>query len=111
MRRAALIISVSTLLLAMTAAGAVVAGFPDVPDNHVHADGIAWAAENDLMRRYNNGNFGPEDPVTRGQLATIFHRYDNTLDDFGQRRWWNPGTSWASRSSPEHPEHPATTPK
>ena len=31
------------------------AGFPDVPDDHVHANGIQWAAENGLMVGYNNG--------------------------------------------------------
>ncbi len=108
MRRAALIISVFAVLLAMTAAGAVVAGFPDVPDDHVHANGIEWAAENGLMVGYNNGNFGPDDPVTRGQLSTIFLRYDNTLDDSGS----GGGTQGPPGPElPEHPEHPATTPR
>ena len=83
MRRAALIISVLALSALAATAGAIVAGFPDVPDDHTHANGIAWAAENGLMVGYDNGNFGPEDPVLRSQLATIFLRYDNTLDDAG----------------------------
>ena len=83
MRRAAQIISIFAVLAVTATAGAVVAGFPDVPDDHTHANGIEWAAENGLMVGYNNGNFGPEDPVLRGQLATIFLRYDSTLDDSG----------------------------
>jgi S-layer homology domain len=83
MRRTAQIISIFAVLAITATAGAVVAGFPDVPDDHVHANGIAWAAENGLMVGYDNGNFGPEDPVTRGQLSTIFLRYDERLDDSG----------------------------
>ena len=83
MRRTALIVTISAVLAITGTAAAIVAGFPDVPDDHVHANGIQWASDNRLMRGYDNGNFGPEDPVTRGQLSTIFFRYDNTLDDAG----------------------------
>jgi hypothetical protein len=83
MRRVAQIISIFAILAVTASAGAVVAGFPDVPDDYVHANGIEWAAENGLMVGYDNGNFGPEDPVTRGQLSTIFLRYDERLDDSG----------------------------
>lgn len=83
MRRTALIITISAVLAITGTAAAIVAGFPDVPDDHVHANGIQWASDNGLMRGYDNGNFGPDDPVTRGQLSTIFFRYDNTLDDAG----------------------------
>lgn len=83
MRKATLIAAICGALVLAGTAGAVVAGFPDVPDDHVHANGIEWAAENGLMIGYDNGNFGPEDPVTRSQLSTIFLRYDRTLDDAG----------------------------
>ncbi len=116
MRRATLIISIFALVVVAATAGAVVAGFPDVPDDHTHANGIEWAAENGLMVGYNNGNFGPEDPVLRGQLATIFLRYDNTLDDSGSggggqgparaRR-----TRRTSPALPDLPDLPAPTPR
>jgi S-layer homology domain/Collagen triple helix repeat (20 copies) len=49
--------------------------FPDVPDDHTfHAD-IAWLAENGITFGYDNGNFGPEDNTTRGQMAAFFHRF------------------------------------
>ena len=74
------------------------AGFPDVPDDHIHANGIQLASDNNLMRGYDNGNFGPEDPLTRAQLSTIFFRYDNTLDDAG--------TGGGGTQGPQGPQGP-----
>lgn len=34
----------------------------------------AWAVEKGLIKGYGNGEFGWDDPVTRGQLASILHR-------------------------------------
>ncbi len=36
---------------------------------------VAWALVNDIAPVYQNGNFGPNDPVTREQLADILWRY------------------------------------
>lgn len=48
--------------------------FSDVPDDHPHADGIHWAAEQGLVQGRTDGSFGPAEPVTRGQVATMLHR-------------------------------------
>ncbi len=37
--------------------------------------GIEWAAEHDIVQGYGNGRFGPDDPVTREQLAQILYNY------------------------------------
>jgi hypothetical protein len=53
--------------------------FPDVPDTHTfHAD-IAWLSDNGITTGYANGNFGPADYTTRGQMAAFLHRYFNTF--------------------------------
>ena len=40
-----------------------------------YSDAVAWAAENGIVDGYDNGNFGPEDSITREQIAVILHRY------------------------------------
>lgn len=52
-----------------------VAGFDDVAADAWYADAVAWAAENGIVGGYGNGKFGPNDPITREQMATILYRY------------------------------------
>ncbi len=51
------------------------APFDDVPEDLWYAPAAAWAAENAVVEGYGNGKFGPTDPVTREQLATMLWRY------------------------------------
>lgn len=48
--------------------------FTDVPDGAYYRDAAAWAQENGLVNGYVDGRFGPDDPITREQLATILYR-------------------------------------
>ena len=49
--------------------------FGDVSGGQWYTSAVAWAAENGIVNGYSNGNFGPNDPITREQLATILYRY------------------------------------
>jgi flavodoxin len=49
--------------------------FPDVADTAYYAAAIRWASANNIVDGYDNGNFGPDDPMTREQFATILWRY------------------------------------
>lgn len=49
--------------------------FDDVAEGQYYTDAVAWAAGTDIVKGYDNGCFGPEDPVTREQLAAILYRY------------------------------------
>lgn len=49
--------------------------FSDVVADQYYADAVAWASANAIVEGYGNGKFGPDDPVTREQLATILYRY------------------------------------
>ena len=49
--------------------------FGDVSGGQWYTKAVAWAAENGIVNGYSNGNFGPNDPITREQLATILYRY------------------------------------
>lgn len=48
--------------------------FEDVDPDSTHADGIHWAAGQGLVSGYDDGTFRADQPVTRGQLATILYR-------------------------------------
>ena len=49
--------------------------FPDVNLNKYYAPAIIWASANNLVSGYTNGNFGPEDSITREQIAKILYLY------------------------------------
>lgn len=49
--------------------------FSDVPEDAWYAAGVAWASRAGIAGGYGNGTFGPDDPVTREQLAVILWRY------------------------------------
>ena len=48
--------------------------FEDVAQDAPYAEAVRWAASEGLMSGYGDGRFGPEDPVTREQLAVILWR-------------------------------------
>lgn len=49
--------------------------FTDVEAGKWYADAITWTAENGIFAGYGKDKFGPDDPITREQLAAIFYRY------------------------------------
>ena len=85
--------------------------FTDVENGAWYTDAIVWAADNGIVDGYGNGKFGPTDPITREQLATMFWRYAKykgydvsvgedtniiSFDDFDQvSKWAVPAMQWA----------------
>ncbi len=51
----------------------LVGGFTDVAGT-THADAIAWVADQEIAAGRGDGTFGPNDDVTRGQMATFLTR-------------------------------------
>lgn len=49
--------------------------FTDTPDGAWYNDAVLWASQQELIGGYGGGLFGPNDPVTREQMTTIFWRY------------------------------------
>ena len=49
--------------------------FADVAPGLWYTDAISWAAANGIVEGYSQDAFGPEDLVTREQLAAILYRY------------------------------------
>lgn len=50
-------------------------GFTDVTAGQYYTDAVAWAAANNIVGGYGNGLFGPNDTITREQMAAILYRY------------------------------------
>ena len=48
--------------------------FADVDQAAWYAEAVRWAASCGIIAGYGNGNFGPNDPITREQLAAILYR-------------------------------------
>lgn len=83
--------------------------FTDIEADAWYADAVAWAAANGIVEGYGNGHFGPQDPITREQMATILWRYaayrgydvsatgelSTFADGQNTARWAQRGMEWA----------------
>ena len=49
--------------------------FTDVHAHQWFANGIIWAYQKNVVNGYDDGNFGPDDDVTREQFAAMLYRY------------------------------------
>jgi len=49
--------------------------FDDVDDGKWYTDAIKWATSNGIVSGYGDGKFGPEDNITREQLAVMIINY------------------------------------
>ena len=83
--------------------------FTDVVEGSWYADAVNWAAANDIVSGYGDGIFGPNDNITREQMAAILYRYAeykgydvSAVGDLSQfndadsvSEWANEVMSWA----------------
>ncbi len=51
------------------------AAFTDVAADAWYADAVGWASSEGIVDGYGDGRFGPDDALTREQLAAILYRY------------------------------------
>src|SRR5699024_414264 len=58
-----------------------VSAFTDVPAGTWYTNAVAWANDLGLVTGYGDGTFGPDDPVTRAQMAAILQLYAALLGD------------------------------
>src|SRR3989338_11205640 len=75
----ALVLLGALATLGIVFAQGAVTKFPDVNYKAYYGDSVDWANTRGIVNGYSNGNFGPNDAVTRAQLVTILNRYDNQL--------------------------------
>lgn len=87
--------------------------FTDVPYGQWYTDAIRWASEQGIVTGYSAETFGPNDTITREQMAAILYRYasvkgyDTTikadLSTFGDylsvSAWARDAMAWANASA------------
>lgn len=109
-RRAALAAAcalAATLTLPVHAAGA---GYSDVPEGAWYAQAVAYCQEQGLMSGTGEGQFSPDQPMTRGMLAAVLYRLEGSpapspegagegapFPDVPADSWYGPAVAWASR--------------
>jgi len=49
--------------------------FADIIDGTWYTEAVAWATENKIVKGYGADKFGPDDSITREQMAAILYRY------------------------------------
>ena len=52
--------------------------FADVEPDAYYANSVAWAEDAGIVKGYSEAEFGPDDIITREQLAAVLQRYANT---------------------------------
>lgn len=67
---------IATILYRAAGSPAVTGGtnFSDVSSTAYYATATRWASANGIVTGYPNGSFGPDDPITRQQIAAILWR-------------------------------------
>ena len=55
------------------------AEFTDVSSDAWYASGVAWAASKGIVNGYGDGKFGPNDEVTREQMAAIMYNFTKAM--------------------------------
>lgn len=58
--------------------------FSDVSSDAWYSDSVAWAAENGIVNGYGDGQFGPDDSITREQFAVMLWNYAGKPEAGGQ---------------------------
>ncbi len=64
--------------------------FDDVPMHGELALAVRWAVGSGIVNGYGNGRFGPDDPITREQMATMLFRCAGSLGQTPQGTWLFP---------------------
>src|SRR3989338_9196894 len=55
--------------------------FQDVAEGEFYTNSLNALVSRGVIRGYGDGRFGPNDTVTRAQLAVVLNRYDRTVID------------------------------
>jgi len=80
--------------------------FSDVVEGAWYVDAIKWAEDDGIFQGYGNGKFGPNDPLTREQLATVVGRW---ISEPKEAEEPEEAEEAMEAEEPEEPEEPEVT--
>lgn len=60
--------------------------FSDCAESMYYGKYVSWAFKEGLINGYGDGRFGPEDPITREQIASMLYRFADFLDTLPEDR-------------------------
>ena len=75
------------------------ADFADVAENMWYSNAVNWAAQNNIVAGYDNGNFGVNDPVSFEQVVTILWRYAGNTAQLQQYDYSAQAIQWATENN------------
>lgn len=73
------VFAAGVVIAATPGVAAAAAGFGDVADDEFYTEAVAWMVGESITTGIEAGCFGPDDTVTRGQVATFLFRVDSAL--------------------------------
>ena len=62
--------------------------FGDVREDAEYADALRWAAGSGIVNGYGDGRFGPDDPMTKEQMAAMLYRSAQALGQGFRGMWY-----------------------
>lgn len=86
-------------LTILTCPALAVSSFPDVDENSDYAEAVEYLKERSIMVGDSNGNFNPNQIVTRAEMATIICRILDEIGDLSVSDCFTdvPVTHWANK--------------
>ena len=62
--------------------------YSDVSEGVWYSEAVRWATSEGIAKGYGNGKFGPNDPISREQMAAMMYRYEQKYGDGGFTGDW-----------------------
>lgn len=77
--------------------------FSDIDQDQWYHDSVDWAVDNGIFNGYDNGTFGPDDPLYREQAAAVLYNYfggsagadESGMSDVESSQWYTDAVNWA----------------
>ena len=63
--------------------------YSDIPENEWYTEAIRWASSEGIVSGYGDGRFGPNDLITREQMAVMIYRYEQKFGSGGFTGAWS----------------------